>query len=70
MLKIIKTGFAEHTVNKSRFIAVAEYCADERAVGVCLRKLASEHQSAHHLAYAFRLKTEQGMRAAILDGGM
>jgi putative IMPACT (imprinted ancient) family translation regulator len=69
LLKITKAGFAEYTVNKSRFIAVAEYCADERAVGVCLRKLASQHQSAHHLAYAFRLKTEQGIVQRFSDAG-
>ena len=69
MLKINKAGFAESTVNKSRFIAVAEYCASEREVGACLRRLASEHQSAHHLAYAFRLKTEQGIVQRFSDAG-
>jgi len=69
LLKITKAGFAEHTVNKSRFIAVAEYCPDERAVGACLRKLASQHQSAHHLAYAFRLKTAQGIVQRFSDAG-
>jgi uncharacterized YigZ family protein len=69
MLKIIKAGIAEYTVNKSRFVAMAEYCADERAVGACLRKLASQHQSAHHLAYAFRLKTEQGIVQRFSDAG-
>ncbi len=69
MLKIIKPGQAEFTVNKSRFIAVAEYCADERAAGNCLRKLAGQHQSAHHLAYAFRLKTDQGIIQRFSDAG-
>ncbi len=69
MLKIIKPGQAEFTVNKSRFIAIAEYCADERTVGNCLRKLASQHQSAHHLAYAFRLKTDQGIVQRFTDAG-
>ncbi len=69
MLKIIKPGQAEFTVNKSRFVAIAEYCADERAVGNCLRKLASQHQSAHHLAYAFRLKTDQGIVQRFSDAG-
>ena len=69
MLKIIKPGQAEFTVNKSRFIAIAEYCADERAVANCLRKLASQHQSEHHLAYAFRLKTDQGIVQRFSDAG-
>lgn len=69
MLKISKSGYAEYTINKSRFIAIAEYCSDERAVGSCLRKLASQHQSAHHLAYAFRLKTDQGVVQRFSDAG-
>jgi uncharacterized YigZ family protein len=69
LLKIIKPGQAEFTVNKSRFVAIAEYCADERAVGNCLRKLANQHQSAHHLAYAFRLKTDQGIVQRFSDAG-
>lgn len=69
MQRITHPGQAEQTVNKSRFIAVAEYCADERAVGLCLRRLASAHQSAHHLAYAFRIKTEQGIVQRFHDAG-
>lgn len=69
MLKIIKPGQAEFSVNKSRFVAVAEYCEDERAVGSCLRQLASQHHGAHHLAYAFRLKTNQGIVQRFSDAG-
>jgi len=69
VLKIIKAGQAEFTVNKSRFVAIADYCADERVVGHCLRKLAGQHQSAHHLAYAFRLKTDQGIVQRFSDAG-
>jgi uncharacterized YigZ family protein len=69
MQSIAKPGQAEQTINKSRFIAVAEYCADERAVGLCLRRLASGHQSAHHLAYAFRIKTEHGIVQRFHDAG-
>lgn len=69
MQRITHPGQAEQTINKSRFIAVAEYCADERAVGLCLRRLASAHQSAHHLAYAFRVKTEHGVVQRFHDAG-
>ena len=69
MLKIIKPGQAEFSVNKSRFVAIAEYCEDERAVGSCLRHLASQHHGAHHLAYAFRLKTNQGIVQRFSDAG-
>ncbi|MCB5189629.1 IMPACT family protein [Methylobacillus arboreus] len=66
---IIQSGQAEQTINKSRFVAIAEYCADERAVGMALRRLAAAHQSAHHLAYAFRLKTPQGIVQRFSDAG-
>lgn len=60
MQQISQPGQAEQTINKSRFIAVAEYCADERAVAMLLRRLASEHSHAHHLAFAFRVKNPEG----------
>lgn len=66
---IVQPGQAEQTINKSRFVAIAEYCADERAVGMSLRRLAAAHQSAHHLAYAFRLKTPQGIVQRFSDAG-
>lgn len=66
---IVQPGQAEQTINKSRFFAIAEYCADERAVGMSLRRLAAAHQSAHHLAYAFRLKTPQGIVQRFSDAG-
>lgn len=65
----MKSGLAEQTINKSRFIAMAEYCADERAVSLCLRRLASAHAGAHHLAFAFRLKTEHGLVQRFHDAG-
>ena len=69
MQSIIQSGQAEQTINKSRFIAVAEYCADEQAVGHCLKKLASAHQSASHLAYAYRVKTRDGIIQRFSDAG-
>ncbi|ABE49935.1 IMPACT family protein [Methylobacillus flagellatus] len=66
---IVQPGQAEQTINKSRFVAIAEYCADERAVSMALRRLAAAHQSAHHLAYAFRLKTPQGIVQRFSDAG-
>lgn len=69
MQQIIHSGQAEQTINKSRFIAVAEYCDSERAVAISLRKLAGAHQSAHHLAYAFRIKTPEGIIQRFSDAG-
>lgn len=69
MQVILKTGFAEQTINKSRFIAVALQCAGEREVSAALRAFAAQHQNAHHLAYAFRIKTEQGIIQRFSDAG-
>lgn len=48
---------------------MAMHCANEREVGAALRAFAAQHQSAHHLAYAFRLKTEQGIVQRFSDAG-
>lgn len=66
---ITQSGQAEQTITKSRFVASADYCSDERAVAMALRRLASAHQSAHHLAYAYRVKTPQGIVQRFSDAG-
>ena len=66
---LAKSGFAEQTVSKSRFYAVASYCETEREVGAFLRALAAQHQNAHHLAYAFRVKTVDGIIPRFSDAG-
>ncbi|MES2180810.1 MAG: YigZ family protein [Pseudomonadota bacterium] len=69
MFILSKAGFAEQTITKSRFIAMAVHAADERAVGSALRAFAGQYQNAHHLAYAFRIKTEQGTIQRFSDAG-
>ena len=69
MLTITQAGFAEQTITKSRFVAMALHCADEREVGAALRAFAAQHPTAHHLAYAFRLNTEQGFVPRFSDAG-
>ena len=61
MQTLAKPGFAEQTINKSRFIAAASHCESEREVGAFLRALAAQNKNAHHLAYAFRIKTLDGL---------
>lgn len=48
---------------------MAIQCATEREIGAALRAFASQHQNAHHLAYAFRIKTEQGIVQRFSDAG-
>jgi len=69
MQTIQKSGLAEQTINKSRFVALAAYCATEREVVLMLHKLASEHNHAHHLAFAYQLKTADGIIQRMNDAG-
>lgn len=60
MQRIVSPGQAEQTITKSRFVAAAEYCADERAVALMLRRMAATHSHAHHLAFAYRVQNPDG----------
>lgn len=62
-------GQADQIINKSRFIARAMRCENERELALFLRQFASEHQTAGHLAYAFRMKTAEGIVARFSDAG-
>lgn len=62
-------GQADQTINKSRFIARAMRCENERELALFLRQFASEHQTVGHLAYAFRMKTAEGIVARFSDAG-
>lgn len=66
---IAKPGQAEQTINKSRFVALAAHCDNERAVSLCLSRLAALHSGAHHLAFAFRLKNDDGIVQRFHDAG-
>jgi len=69
MQTVIQPGSAEHTTNKSRFIAAVQRCETEREVALFLRQLASQHSNAHHLAYAYRIKTADGIIPRFSDAG-
>jgi uncharacterized YigZ family protein len=60
LFHITKTGLADQTINKSRFVAVAEHCATEREVMALLRRLATEHAHANHLVFAYKIQNPQG----------
>lgn len=62
-------GQAEITVQKSRFIARALACESEREVALFLRQFVSQHPTAHHLAYAYRIKTQAGIVPRFSDAG-
>lgn len=62
-------GTAEQTINKSKFLAWVACCQTEQEVGAFLRAIATQHQNASHLAYAFRLKTSDGVVPRFSDAG-
>lgn len=59
----------EDTIKKSRFIGVIIPCASEREIMRHLQQLHLEHPNASHIAYAYRLKTEQGFVYRYHDAG-
>lgn len=69
MQTIEEAGAAEQTINKSRFYAWASHCQSEREVGAFLSAIAAQHKSASHLAYAFRVKTPDGIVPRFSDAG-
>jgi uncharacterized YigZ family protein len=69
MLVIDGVGAAEQTISKSKFIAWASQCESEQAVAAFLRAIATQHQNASHLAYAFRVNTAEGIVLRFSDAG-
>lgn len=69
MQQLLSSGLAEQTIQKSRFIALAAYVDNERTVAAMLRQLAADYPNASHLAYAFRLKTPEGIVLRCSDDG-
>lgn len=59
----------EDTIKKSRFIGIVMPCRSEREAMEHLRSLHLEHPHATHVAYAYRLKTEQGFVYRCHDAG-
>ncbi|MDG1445866.1 MAG: IMPACT family protein [Methylophilaceae bacterium] len=62
-------GTAEQLINKSKFLAWVAPCHNEKEVGAFLRAIASQHQQASHLAYAFRIKTDNRIVPRFSDAG-
>lgn len=69
-MQLIQTPSEVHyTVNHSRFIGFAMPSADERELRARLSGIARRHADAHHLAFAYRIKTSQGLAAHCNDAG-
>jgi len=59
----------EALIKKSRFIGAIMPCADEREVLQSLKQLHEQHPNATHIAFAYRLKTAQGIVYRFHDAG-
>ncbi len=51
----------EYEIKKSRFIGVAMPCDSEASALKQLRQLAAQHPTANHLAFAWRIRDQQGI---------
>jgi uncharacterized YigZ family protein len=69
MITLKQHASADQTIQKSRFIAQAQCCETEREVALFLRQMALQHPTAHHLAYAYRIKTSDGVIPRFSDAG-
>lgn len=59
----------EDLIKKSRFIGIVIPCKDENEVLFNLKQLHIEHANADHIAYAYRIKTENGLTCRFHDAG-
>lgn len=57
---ITRSYTADYDIKKSHFIGAIFPCDTEREALQYLRQLASEHPSANHLAFAWRIRQEDG----------
>lgn len=69
-MQSIEQGSEVHyTVQHSRFIGFAQGAADARELKARLGAIAGRHGDAHHLAFAYRIKTAEGLAAHGNDAG-
>ncbi|MCK4494084.1 MAG: YigZ family protein [Methylococcales bacterium] len=59
----------EITLKKSRFIGITLPCDSENAVFIALKNLHDKHPNANHIAFAYRIKSAQGIICRFNDAG-
>lgn len=69
MFYVTETYRFEDIIKKSRFISVIIPCASEQAVWQQLKALQAEHPHANHIAFAYRIKTNEGIIYRFHDAG-
>lgn len=69
-MNLVRTKHSiEDNIKKSRFIGVIVPCADEQEVIQHLRQLHENYPDASHIAYAYQLKTDNGLVYRFHDAG-
>lgn len=69
MFYVKQSYLFEELVKKSRFIGVITSCENEQDVLRELRMLQTQHPHANHIAFAYRLKTDNGIIYRFHDAG-
>lgn len=69
MQTIKAPGYAEQVIQKSKFLAWVAHCPSEREAAVFLQAIAAQHQNASHLAFAFRIQSDEGLKIRYSDAG-
>ena len=69
-MQFIKNDFTvEDTIKKSRFIGILSPCNTELDVARILKNLQLKYPDASHIAYAYRIKTDNGFISRFYDAG-
>ena len=69
MQRIERDAEVQQTINHSRFIGCALPSADVQELRARLAGVAGRYSDAHHLAFAYRIKTPQGLASHCNDAG-
>ncbi|TAK63403.1 MAG: YigZ family protein [Methylobacter sp.] len=69
MLYVTESYRFEEIIKKSRFISVIYPCTSEQAVWRQLKTVQAEHPHANHIAFAYRIKTNEGIIYRFHDAG-
>jgi uncharacterized YigZ family protein len=69
MLYVAEPHAFEEQIKKSRFVGIITSCESEQAVLRELKALQIQHPHANHIAFAYRLKTENGIIYRFHDAG-
>jgi uncharacterized YigZ family protein len=66
----IKAQFVtEQTLKKSQFIGIAMPCDNEKQILLAIKALANQYADASHIAYAYRIKHDNGLVYRFHDAG-